>query len=851
MKILRANLVEFIIVLCITIVMGLLSLTDISTYFENRFYDFRMKYSFSETEISNDITLITIDDKAIMSEKKNQDEENEEFLKKPENWPWKRAYFHDLFIHGINPFKPKSLFFDIIFSEPQSDIVKPKVFIQEIKSIGEDFRDEFSDFEEHYKPGDKITDSIDYILDKPLDRYNKIALKPDTIFKQYIDESKFIYLPYSLMATKNNIYITNDLFQAQKKNKTKKAKLSDIEKWLKEYSIPVNNIDEYSGYAYNKAYTPIKLLRSKKLKGTGFLNVYQAPGIITDDPIARKIPLITAFKCQNKEIIILPHIVLTQIAKYYNTDYKDIKVEWGNKIIIPNKIRKNEKSNIEIPINQYGEYNINYITRIFNSNYPIVNLSAESIRECVNNFDKTSGLETDSDITKSEAGKKLNPTFKNKILVLGITFTGGTDQGRIPVDSLAPNVLIHVNAMNSILTNNHLSVATPLIGFLILFLVNLGLGFCMIWTRKPRGVVIVGSSIFIGYIVLNIVIYNALSIALPLLINLISLSISMITLSVVKFYRSENARAQLRRKHEELRKAYKALAEANDEIKKQQKIITHQQKMSSLGELTAGIAHNLNNPLNYIKSSVEPLKRDIKDLLEIIEAAPELDDDDKIEIEEIKEQIEEFEDLKEELELDYLKEEIEKMTNNIQLGVERSVETIGTLKRFYQKTEERIATDINELIKDNISLCSTQFKDDVDFQSDLSEIPEVECNAGDINQVLSNLITNAAHSITDKYKDEKEIKGIIRIKTYSDSKNVTIEIEDNGKGIPEDIKNRIFEAYFTTKKVGEGTGLGLAISRNTMQSYGGDLKVKSEDGIGATFYMTLPIKAIKIKNKEN
>jgi two-component system, NtrC family, sensor kinase len=263
--------------------------------------------------------------------------------------------------------------------------------------------------------------------------------------------------------------------------------------------------------------------------------------------------------------------------------------------------------------------------------------------------------------------------------------------------------------------------------------------------------------------------------------------------------------------------------------------LVSQEKMASLGQLTAGIAHEINNPINFVSSNITPLKRDIKDIMEIVEfyrsrGLSEFSPETKKEAKE----------LEEELELDYVLDEVDQLLKGMDDGARRTVEIVKGLRIFSRVDEQDVKkVDLHDGINSTIILLNSTMPSKIRIEREFGELPMVECLAGKINQVFMNIINNAVHALADHIETIKDPK--ISIRTSATLDHIRIEIEDNGLGMPKHVKDKIFEPFFTTKAVGRGTGLGLSIVYSIIENHKGTLEVETEEGQGTTFIITLPI----------
>jgi hypothetical protein len=288
----------------------------------------------------------------------------------------------------------------------------------------------------------------------------------------------------------------------------------------------------------------------------------------------------------------------------------------------------------------------------------------------------------------------------------------------------------------------------------------------------------------------------------------------------------KNINLKLGEKNDEIEKAYAGLKSAQSQL-------VNAEKMSSLGQLTAGIAHEINNPINFVSSNVAPLKRDVQDLVFLFEET------EKSAIEQNNEAvITRINEIKEEIEYSYLREEIDELLDGMKDGANRTVEIIKGLKLFSRVDEDDLKkVNLEEGIKATLVLLNSNLKHRINVVTNFSNVPSVDCYGGKMNQVFMNILSNAIHAIEETKREDGEIL----ISTQTDSTNVIISIIDNGAGIPEEIKNKLFEPFFTTKAVGEGTGLGLSIVFTIIEKINGTIQMNSEVGKGTEFIITLPI----------
>jgi len=276
------------------------------------------------------------------------------------------------------------------------------------------------------------------------------------------------------------------------------------------------------------------------------------------------------------------------------------------------------------------------------------------------------------------------------------------------------------------------------------------------------------------------------------------------------------------------------LEEAVYRLKNTKDQLVQAEKMASLGVLVAGIAHELNNPINYVSTSVEALEVVMEDLQEFLDAYSRINDENVSAV------LEEIDNLNQNVSFDELKTDFGKMLVNINDGANQASEIIRGLRTFSRLDKEKTELhNIHDNINNVLLMLRNSYKYNIEIEKQFGDIPPIECAPGQINQVLMNLISNAIHAIDDK--------GKITIATYLKGSHVIVEVRDTGIGIKEDIQKRIFEPFFTTKEPGKGTGLGLSISLGIIQDHSGSIALESNDE-GTTFTLSLPVKQPKDDN---
>ena len=305
--------------------------------------------------------------------------------------------------------------------------------------------------------------------------------------------------------------------------------------------------------------------------------------------------------------------------------------------------------------------------------------------------------------------------------------------------------------------------------------------------------------------------------------------------------------AQLRQQAEELKVALRELQHTQTQL-------IQSEKMSSLGQLVAGVAHEINNPVNFIYGNLSPAKEYTQDLLSLLQLYQS----------HYPLPVPEIEDFAELIELDFLKSDLPQIINSMNIGADRIREIVLSLRTFSRLDEaEMKAVDIHEGIDSTLMILQSRLKTNdqrptIEIIKEYGKLPQVQCYAGQLNQVFMNILTNAIDALEERVgsgdEGDKRTRRIampnsqcpistIRICTQLQEPNqVIIRIIDNGLGIPEDVKKQLFDPFFTTKPIGKGTGMGLAISYQIItERHGGSLECISQPGQGAEFLIKIPM----------
>jgi signal transduction histidine kinase/PAS domain-containing protein len=282
--------------------------------------------------------------------------------------------------------------------------------------------------------------------------------------------------------------------------------------------------------------------------------------------------------------------------------------------------------------------------------------------------------------------------------------------------------------------------------------------------------------------------------------------------------------AIIEKKNRELQKAY-------DELKATQSQFVQQEKMASIGQLAAGVAHEINNPIGFVTSNLGTLQKYLAKVAEFLKVQAELFPQEAGD-----ERATRLAEMRKQLKIEVILEDLPSLLAESQDGVERVRKIVQNLKSFSRVDQfDHAMADINQCLDDTLNIIWNELKYKCTLKKEYGEIPLTRCYPQQLNQVFMNLLVNAAHAI--------ESKGEIVIITRASATEITVSITDSGSGISPENLNRIFEPFFTTKDVGKGTGLGLSIAYDIVtKKHGGRIEVTSEVGKGTTFVVTLPIK---------
>ncbi|KAF0219760.1 MAG: two-component system NtrC family sensor [Geobacteraceae bacterium] len=265
---------------------------------------------------------------------------------------------------------------------------------------------------------------------------------------------------------------------------------------------------------------------------------------------------------------------------------------------------------------------------------------------------------------------------------------------------------------------------------------------------------------------------------------------------------------------------------AEGELKTTQMQLLQQEKMASIGQLAAGVAHEINNPMGFISSNLCTLDKYTDRFCEFIRYQSEALAGSRT--------AEEVAEKKNHLKLDRITTDVKQLIHESLDGAERVKKIVQNLKSFSRLDEAELKyADINECLESTVNIVWNELKYKATLNRDLGAIPQTKCYPQQLNQVFMNLLVNAAHAI--------EKQGEITVRTWREDGFIHVSVSDTGCGIPEKIRDRIFEPFYTTKEVGKGTGLGLSISYDIVKKHNGEILVESEAGRGTTFTVRIPV----------
>lgn len=298
----------------------------------------------------------------------------------------------------------------------------------------------------------------------------------------------------------------------------------------------------------------------------------------------------------------------------------------------------------------------------------------------------------------------------------------------------------------------------------------------------------------------------------------------------------ERAERMLQQTNRQLEEAVKSERLARETLQKTQSHLVQSEKLAGLGQMVAGVAHEINNPLAFVSNNAAVLQRDVKALCELLQTYA---DAEPLLRQHAPQLFERIKALSERIDIDYTTQNLPELLNRSREGIRRIQQIVRDLRDFARLDEADLhEVDLNAGIESTLNIILGHArKKEVEVTFERSPLPPIACYPAKINQVVMNLVSNAIDACSDG--------GKVTIRTAQENGSVRIEVQDTGHGIDPTIRDRIFDPFFTTKPPGEGTGLGLSISYGIVQQHGGTIDVESEPGAGARFIVTLPLRALR------
>lgn len=291
---------------------------------------------------------------------------------------------------------------------------------------------------------------------------------------------------------------------------------------------------------------------------------------------------------------------------------------------------------------------------------------------------------------------------------------------------------------------------------------------------------------------------------------------------------------QIEHREQALKDANEALHQLHEKTIHQQQMLVHSEKLASVGQLAAGVAHEINNPTGFVRGNLETQRKYINDLNSILLAYAQLEND-LTQLDPQRPSLHAIAELKSKIDLDYILEDLTDLTEESLDGATRIQNIVQDLKSFSRiDNQGNQVVDLNqEVIETSLRLVSSEIKYKCDIKKDLEPLPAIACKPGEISQVIMNLLINACDAI--------EETGTICIASYASENSVYVDVSDTGAGISDEELLKLFDPFYTTKDIGKGTGLGLSICQAIIQRHGGEIHVRSNIGVGTTFTICLPI----------
>jgi two-component system, NtrC family, sensor kinase len=288
-------------------------------------------------------------------------------------------------------------------------------------------------------------------------------------------------------------------------------------------------------------------------------------------------------------------------------------------------------------------------------------------------------------------------------------------------------------------------------------------------------------------------------------------------------------RTEVRAAQDELREHLERVRETNRKLEEAQNQLLQSEKMASIGQLAAGVAHEINNPIGFVSSNLNTLRQYVEDILRLVDTG-------KTAIDQLPDEplLDPVRQMREEIEIDYLREDLPQLLDESADGLSRVKKIVQDLKDFSRVDQaEWQEADLNSGLESTLNVVRNEVKYKAEVVKALGPLPAVRCLAGQLNQVFMNLIVNASHAIASH--------GTITLSSGTEGDWAWVQVDDTGCGMSEDVRRRIFEPFFTTKEVGKGTGLGLSLAFSIVQRHGGAIQVRSTPGQGSAFRVWVPV----------
>ena len=287
-------------------------------------------------------------------------------------------------------------------------------------------------------------------------------------------------------------------------------------------------------------------------------------------------------------------------------------------------------------------------------------------------------------------------------------------------------------------------------------------------------------------------------------------------------------RTEVRRVQSELELNYERIKQTNSRLEEAQNQLLQAEKMASIGQLAAGVAHEINNPIGFVSSNLGSLRGYVEPVFKLLTLLKQQQQSLSPEL------LAELMQLDRAVDLDFVQEDLPQLLSESEEGLSRVKKIVQDLKDFSRVDHaDWQDADLNAGLDSTLNVVMNEVKYKADVRKDYGTLPPVRCIAAQLNQVFMNLIVNAAHAIAER--------GVITLTTRAEGDWVFVEVSDTGSGMPEEVRRRIFEPFFTTKPVGQGTGLGLSLSFSIVQKHGGRIEVESDLGVGTRFKVWIPV----------